>query len=79
MSLFVSVSQCVGGRVVGVNVVNVFKLDTVINLELVDKFCYLGDMVGKGGGTEEASRTSVRCASHLCKFIKHATILSMKG
>ena len=28
-------------------------------LEIVDKFCYLGDMLGKCGGAEEASR--VRC------------------
>src|SRR2546425_1515899 len=31
-------------------------------LEVVDKFCYLGDVIGKGGGAEEASRTRVRCA-----------------
>src|SRR5437867_9361561 len=31
-------------------------------LEVVDKFCYLGDVIGKGGGAEEASRARVRCA-----------------
>ena len=31
-------------------------------LECVDRFCYLGDMIGAGGGVEEASRTRVRCA-----------------
>src|SRR3989442_7190093 len=30
--------------------------------EVVDKFCYLGDVIGKGGGAEEASRARVRCA-----------------
>src|SRR3989441_13038659 len=30
-------------------------------LEVVDKFCYLGDVIGKGGGAEEASRARVRC------------------
>ena len=25
-------------------------------------FCYLGDVIGKGGGAEEASRARVRCA-----------------
>src|SRR5271165_288601 len=28
----------------------------------VDQFCYLGDMIGAGGGAEEAARTRVRCA-----------------
>ena len=31
-------------------------------IEVVDKFCYLGDMIGSGGGVEETSRTRVRCA-----------------
>jgi len=31
-------------------------------LEVVQKFCYLGDMIGSGGGAEEASRARVRCA-----------------
>ena len=30
-------------------------------LEIVDKFCYLGDMIGAAGGAEDASRTPVRC------------------
>ena len=32
-------------------------------LECVDKFCYLGDMIGSGGGAEEASMMRVRCAT----------------
>src|SRR5271155_1367425 len=28
-------------------------------LECVDRFCYLGDMIGAGSGAEEALRTSV--------------------
>ena len=31
-------------------------------IEVVDEFCYLGDMIGSGGGVEETSRTRVRCA-----------------
>ena len=31
-------------------------------LECVDKFCYLEDMIGSGGGTEEASSMRVKCA-----------------
>jgi len=34
---------------------DIFKLDTVDNFELVYQFfCYLGYMLGKGGGAEEA-------------------------
>ena len=31
-------------------------------MEVVDKFCCLGDVIGKGGGAEKASRARVRCA-----------------
>jgi hypothetical protein len=30
-------------------------------LECVDKFSYLGDMIGSGVGADEASRMSVKC------------------
>src|SRR6266446_4178714 len=46
-------------------------------LECVDKFCYLGDMIGAGGGAEEASRTRVRCAWG--KFRQLLPILTMRG
>ena len=40
----------------------------------VDKFSYLGDVLGKGGGAEEASRNRVRCAwakfNELALFLK---------
>ena len=39
-----------------------FVLGAREELEVVDKFCYLGDVIGKGGGAEEASRARVRCA-----------------
>ena len=32
------------------------------NLDCVDKFCYLDDIIGAGSGAEEASRARVRCA-----------------
>ena len=35
------------------------KLDDGLKFELVDKFCYLGDMLCAGGGAEDASRTRV--------------------
>ena len=31
-------------------------------LECVDRFCYLEDMIGSGGGAEEASWMRVKCA-----------------
>ena len=47
------------------------------NLECVDKFCYLGDMIAAGGGAEEASRARVRCA--WAKFKELAPILTSRG
>ena len=46
-------------------------------LECVEKFCYLGDMIGAGGGVEEASRARVRCA--WAKFRELAPILTSRG
>ena len=39
--------------------------------------CYLGDMIGAGGGAEEASRARVRCASG--KFRELSPILTSRG
>ena len=39
-----------------------FVLGAREEFEVVDKFCYLGDVIGKGGGAEEASRARVRRA-----------------
>ena len=46
-------------------------------IECVDKFSYLGDVLGKGGGAEEASRNRVRCA--WAKFNELAPFLKGKG
>ena len=46
-------------------------------LELVQQFCYLGDMIGAGGGSEEAVRCRIRCA--LGKFNELALMLTKKG
>jgi len=32
------------------------------NLDCVDRFCYLGDVIGDGDGVEEATKARVRCA-----------------
>jgi hypothetical protein len=47
------------------------------NLECVEKFCYLGDMIGAGGGAEDASRARTRCA--WSKFRELAPILTSRG
>lgn len=47
------------------------------SVEIVDRFCYLGDMIGAGGGAEEASRARIRCA--WAKFRELAPILTSRG
>src|SRR3954469_18601386 len=54
--------NCSEGGVKVVDEVRQFVLGAREELEVVDKFCYLGDVIGKGGGAEEASRARVRCA-----------------
>ena len=46
-------------------------------LECIKKFCYLGDMIGSGGGSEETARTRVRCA--WAKFRELSPILTARG
>ena len=46
-------------------------------LEMVQQFCYLGDMIGAGGGSEEAVRCRIRCAWG--KFNKLAPMLTKRG
>ena len=53
------------------------KLAEDATLECVNKFCYLGDMIGAGGGAEEASRNRVRCA--WSKFRELSPILTFRG
>src|SRR2546425_5779586 len=54
--------NCSEGGVKVVDGVSQFVLGAREESEVVDKFCYLGDVIGKGGGAEEASRARVRCA-----------------
>ena len=53
------------------------EVEHVGKLESVSKFCYLGDMIGSGGGAEEASRARVQCAWG--KFRELAPILTSRG
>ena len=39
-----------------------FMLNSDDAVECVDKFCYLGNMIGIGGGVKEAVRNRVRCS-----------------
>ena len=48
-----------------------------VKFECVEEFCYLGDMIGAGGGAGEASRTRVRCAWK--KFRELSPVLTLKG
>ena len=52
-------------------------IENVGNLEYVNKFCYLGDMIGAGGGADEASRARVRCA--WSKFRELSPLLTSRG
>ena len=43
------------GDTIRVQEVDVIEIMPGVELECVVKFCYLGDMLGAGGGVEEAS------------------------
>ena len=47
------------------------------NLDVVDKFCYLGDMISAGGGAEESILTRIRCGWK--KFRELLPVLTSKG
>jgi len=67
---------CVNGSPVK-EVVQDTEIGHCVKLEGVEKFCYLGDMIGAGGGVEEASRARVRCA--WAKFRELSPILTARG
>ena len=46
-------------------------------LEVVDRFCYLGDMLSAGGGYKLACRTRVKCAWG--KFVELLPLLARRG
>src|SRR5437867_1216289 len=54
-----------------------FVLGAREELEVVDKFCYLGDVIGKGGGVEKASRARVRCAWGKFRYLR--MLLTARG
>ena len=69
--------RCVEGDTGQVQEVEAIEIMPGVELECVDKFCYLGDMLGAGGGVEEASRARVRSA--WAKFRELAPILTARG
>src|SRR3989441_1602792 len=54
--------NCTAGGVKVVDEVKQFVLGNNDKIEVVGKFCYLGDVIGKGGGAEETSIARVRGA-----------------
>src|SRR5206468_3840554 len=53
------------------------RLDTGVEVECVDRFCYLGDMISANGGAGSAAAMRVRSA--WCKFNELLQILTAKG
>ena len=69
--------KCVGDIPVQPVELKEISLGNGLQLECVGKFCYLGDMIGAGGGAGEASRARVRSA--WAKFRELAPILTSRG
>src|SRR5881296_415620 len=69
--------KCSEGEMKVVDEVRQFVLGAREELEVVDKFCYLDDVIGKGGGAEESSRARVRCAGG--KFRDLKMLLTARG
>lgn len=53
------------------------EIDCKGKVKCVGKFCYLGDMIGSGGGAEERLRAIVRCA--WAKFQEKSPIRTARG
>ena len=53
--------NCSEGGVKVVDEIRQFVLEAREELEVVDKYCYLGDVIGKGGGAEEADDWVSEC------------------
>jgi hypothetical protein len=69
--------RCLDGNPAPSGMLKEILLGTDEKLECVENFCYLGDMIGAGGGAEEASRARVRCA--WAKFRELAPVLTSRG
>src|SRR6266581_1484778 len=69
--------MCCVNRVPAKVIVEDEVIEQGVGFEMVDRFRYLGDMIGAGGGVEEAIRARVRCA--WAKFRELSPILTNKG
>ena len=69
-------TKCVDCNPAKVEVLREVSLGMDKKLESIEKFCYLGDMIGAGGGAEEASRARVRCAWATFRELAHPEGLS---
>ena len=77
MSQYRCVKCTGGGNPAKIDAQQRLSLGDGLSLECVEWFCYLGDMIGAGGGAEEAARSRVRCA--WAKFKELAPILTSRG
>src|SRR3989441_9130156 len=69
--------NCTAGGVKVVDEVKQFVLGNNDKIEVVGKFCYLGDVIGKGGGEEKSTIARVRCAWG--KFMDLKILLTARG
>ena len=69
--------NCTEGGAKVTDEVKQFVLGNNDKIEVVEKFCYLGDVIGKGGGAEESSIARVRCAWG--KFMDLKMLLTARG
>src|SRR5206468_9809594 len=69
--------NCTEGGAKVVDEVKQFVLGNNDRMEVVEKFCYLGNVIGKGGVVEESSIARVRCAWE--KFMDLKMLLTARG
>src|SRR3989442_1392205 len=69
--------NCTAGGVKVVDEVKQFVLGNNDRMKVVEKFCYLLDVIGKGGGAKESSIARVRCAWG--KFMDLKMLLTARG
>src|SRR3989442_4895117 len=69
--------NCTEGGAKVADEVKQFVLGNNDEMEVVEKFCYLGDVIGKGGDAEESSIARVRCAWG--KFMNLKRLLTARG
>ena len=69
--------NCTEGGAKVVDEVKQFVLGNNDKIEVVEKFCYFGDVIGKGGSAQESSIARVRCAWG--KFMELKILLTARG